>query len=253
MPALPRLARGQEHSLEPISRSPNGFLESLSAADFELLRPHLRTIELVHESTLLEVGDVLKQAYFPHSGVISLVVNLEKEDRAEVGMIGRDSVLGALAVLGDGVSLSNVVILMPGTATIMGIDQLRIAADQSCTLRTMLVRHGQALFAQAQQSAGCNASHTVESRLARWLLRARDLSGSDRLLLTQELMAQMIGARRNSVSQVANALQQASFIRYSRGHIEITNLDGLRQTSCGCYRTVKGHYERLLNPGTSSG
>ena len=112
----------------------------------------------------------------------------------------------------------------------------------------MLVRHGLAIYAQIQQTAGCNAAHTVESRLARCLLHTRDLSGSDKIVLTQEMMAQMIGARRNSVSLVANTLQQANFIHYSRGHIEITDPDGLSKTSCECYATVKSHYERLVRP-----
>ena len=137
---------------------------------------------------------------------------------------------------------------MPGVASTIDLDQLRAAADHSATFRTALARHGLAVYAQIQQTAGCNASHTVESRLARCLLHTRDLSGSDKLVLTQEAMAQMIGARRNSVSLVANTLQQANFIHYSRGHIEITNLDGLIKTSCECYATVKAQYNRLLQP-----
>jgi CRP-like cAMP-binding protein len=105
-----------------------------------------------------------------------------------------------------------------------------------------------AVYAQIQQTAGCNASHTVESRLARCLLHTHDLSGSDKLALTQESMAQMIGARRNSVSLVANMLQQANFIHYSRGHIEITSLEGLSKTACECYATVKAQYNRLIQP-----
>ena len=115
----------------------------------------------------------------------------------------------------------------------------------------MLVRHGLAVYAQTQQIAACNASHLVGSRLARCLLQTRDLSGSDKFVLTQELMAQMIGARRNSVSMVANTLQQANFIHYSRGHIEITDLGGLAQNSCECYATVKAQYDRLLHPRPS--
>jgi CRP-like cAMP-binding protein len=104
------------------------------------------------------------------------------------------------------------------------------------------------VYAQIQQTAGCNATHTVESRLARCLLHTHDMSGDDELVLTQESMAQMIGARRNSVSLVANTLQQAKYIHYSRGHIEITDLDGLSKTSCECYATVKAHYNRLVRP-----
>ncbi len=120
-------------------------------------------------------------------------------------------------------------------------------AEQSLPLRTVLLRHEQVLFAQAQQSAACNASHTVDARLARWLLRARDLSGSDQLELTQEFLSQMLGVRRSSVSPVANELQRSGIIRYNRGRIEIIDLKGLQSASCECYGTVKAHYDRLLN------
>jgi CRP-like cAMP-binding protein len=103
------------------------------------------------------------------------------------------------------------------------------------------------LFAQAQQTAACNASHAVEARLARWLLRMRDLTGSDKLALTQDFLAQMIGVQRNSVSGVAHALQQAGIIHYNRGQIEITDPEGLKQTSCECYEAVKAQYARSLN------
>ena len=99
---------------------------------------------------------------------------------------------------------------------------------------------------QAQQSAACNATHTVEARLARWLLRSRDLQGSDDLPFTQEFIAEMMGVRRTSVSVVANTLQQAGLVRYSRGHIRILNLEGLRASACECYETVKAHSDRLL-------
>jgi CRP-like cAMP-binding protein len=132
-------------------------------------------------------------------------------------------------------------------AVILDVDQLRTEAARRPALRALLARHGMALFVQAQQTAGCNASHFVENRLARWLLRVRDLTGSDTFTLTQELMAQMTGARRNSVSIVANALQRSKYIRYSRGHIEITDLDGLSRTACECYVAVKQQCERLFS------
>jgi len=166
----------------------------------------------------------------------------------QVAMIGRDSLLGALSTIGDACALNTAVVLVPGTASAMDLDRLRLAAEQSSTLRTLLIRHGLAVYAQVQQTAGCNAAHPVDARLSRCLLHTHDLSGDCRLLLTQEAMAQMIGARRNSVSLVANTLQQANFIHYSRGHIQILNLDGLRQTACECYATVKAQYDRLLGP-----
>jgi CRP-like cAMP-binding protein len=226
------------------ARPPNGFLASLSADDFELIRPHLRTVDLSLELVLVEVDDALKRAYLPHRGVISLVVN----EQIQVAMIGRDSIFGTFSALGDPIALNSAVVLIPGVASTLDVDRLRAAADQSATLRATLIRHGLAMYAQIQQSVGCNASHTVESRLARCLLQTRDLSGSDKLVLTQESMARMIGARRNSVSLVATTLQQANFIHYSRGHVELNDPDGLSKTACECYATVKAQYERLVRP-----
>ena len=230
-------------------RSPNGFLSSLSADDFELVRPYLRTADMVPQTVLAEVGETFKRAYLPHNGVISLIVRLARGEHVQIAMIGRDSILGgSLSAFGDGVALNTAVVLAPGTASTLEFDRLRAAAEQSATFRAALGWHGMAIYAQVQQTAGCNAAHTVESRLARCLLQTRDLSGSDKFVLTQESMAQMIGARRNSVSLVANTLQQANFIHYSRGHIEIVNLDGLTNTACECYATVKAQYNRLLRP-----
>ena len=232
-------------------RPPNGFLASLPPDDFELIRPHLRTIDLVREFALVEVDETLKRAYLPHRGVISLVVKLAKGEHVQIAMVGSESIFGSFSALGDAIALNSAVVLMPGVASTLDIDRLRAAADQSATLRTELARHGLAVYAQIQQTAGCNAAHAVESRLARCLLQTRDLSGSDKFVLTQESMAQMIGARRNSVSLVANTLQRAKFIHYSRGHIEIRDLDGLIRTSCDCYARVKAQYDRLLRPRLS--
>ena len=234
--------------MDSAPRSPNGFLSSLIADDFELIRPHLRNVDLTQDLVLIEVDEALKRAYLPHRGVISLVVKLARGEQVQIAMVGRDSIFGSFSALGDSVALNSAVVLVPGVASTIDIDQLRSAADQSATFRAMLARHGLAVCAQIQQTAGCNAAHTVETRLARCLLQTRDLSGSDKLVLTQESMAQMIGARRNSVSLVANTLQQANFIHYSRGHIEITDLEGLIKTSCECYATVKAQYNRLLHP-----
>jgi CRP-like cAMP-binding protein len=234
--------------LDPAPRSPNGFLSALDADDFELIRPHLRTVDLVQDAVLVEVGETLKRAYLPHKSLISLVVNLTRGEHVQVAMIGRDSIFGAFSALGDATALNSALVLAPGTASALDVDRLRAAADRSATFRAALTRHGLAVYAQVQQTAGCNASHTVEARLARCLLQTHDLSGGDKFVLTQEAMAQMIGARRNSVSLVANTLQQANFIHYSRGHIQITNFDGLSRTSCECYATVKAQYNRLLRP-----
>jgi CRP-like cAMP-binding protein len=223
-------------------------LSALAADDFDLVRPYLRTVDLHQESVLVEVDEALRRAYLPHKGVISLVVKLARGENVQIAMIGRDSIFGSFSALGDPTALNSAVVLVPGIASTLDVDRLRAAADQSVTFRTTLVRHGLAVYAQIQQTAGCNAAHTVESRLARCLLHASDLAGSNRLVLTQEAMAQMIGARRNSVSLVANTLQQANFIHYSRGNIEISDREGLTKTSCECYNMVKAQYDRLIRP-----
>ena len=238
--------------LEATSRPPNGFLSALSSDDYELVRPFLRSFTLAQDLVLIEAGDTLTRAVLPHHGVISLVVNLAKGERVQTAMIGRDSILGAFAAFGDPIALDSAVVLVPGTASTLDLDRLRAAAERSPNMRSLLVRHGLAIQAQVLHTAGCNAVHTVESRLARCLLQTHDLSGDFRLDLTQEALAQMIGARRNSVSLVASTLQQSNFIRYSRGRIDITNLDGLRTTACECYPVVKAQYERLLGARSPS-
>jgi CRP-like cAMP-binding protein len=232
------------------AQHPNRLLASLPAADFELLRPHLKPFELVHGDLLFDAGDAIRRVYFPHSGVVSLVVSLADGQRIEAAMVGRDSLVGASAALDGGVALNTGLVQVAGTASILDTGTLQAAAEQSAHFRTTLMRHEQILLAQAQQSAACNISHSVEARLSRWLLWTRELSGSDTLGLTQEFLAQMLGVRRTSVSLVANTLQHAGLIRYRRGRIEIIDLDGLRAASCECYGRVKSHYDRLLGDGT---
>jgi CRP-like cAMP-binding protein len=232
--------------MDAIPQSPNHLLAALPAADFELLRPHLERVELVQEAVLVGAGDRLTKVFFPHHGVISLVVSLAGGGMVEVAMIGQDSVFGASAALDGNISLTDAIVQLPGVASTLDVRVLRTVASHSIGFRTTLIRHEQALFAQAQQSAACNAMHSAESRLARWLLRMHDLAGKDRLQLTQDFLAQMIGVQRNSVSTVAHALQTAGVIKYSRGNIEITNLEALEEASCECYAAVNAQYKRLL-------
>jgi CRP-like cAMP-binding protein len=233
--------------MNAIPQSPNHLLASLPAADFELFLPHLETIELVQEDVLVAAGDRLTHVFFPHSGVISLVVSLADGAMIEVAMIGRDAVFGASAALDGNISLTDAIVQLPGAASTLAVGRLRAAAEQSVTFRTTLIRHEQALFAQAQQSAACNASHPVEARLARLLLRMHDLSQAVTLPLTQDLLAQMIGVKRNSVSIVAHILQERGLIRYARGHIEIVDLEAMKRAACECYEAVNAQHHRLLN------
>jgi CRP-like cAMP-binding protein len=228
---------------------PNHLLRALPAAEFQALRPHLEIVELVREAVVVEAGGPLTHVYLPHSGVISMRVRLSEGQTVKVATAGRDNIFGTSAALGAGISLTDAVVLLPGAASVLGIACFRAAADRSAALRILLARHEQALFAHAEQSAACNVAHSIEARLSRWLLRARDLCDEQSLPLTQELMAQTIGVQRNAISIVANALQRTGIIRYSRGHIEITDLEGLQETSCECYRAVRTQHDRLLKTG----
>jgi len=227
--------------------SPNHVLASLPRVDFEFIRPHLRSVELAHELVLARAGEAIPRVYFPHTGVISLVVSLSEGEMVEVAMIGRDGVFGASMVRDGAISLNDAMVQLPGIAFTLELPQFRNAAEQSLLFREALVRQEQALLIQAQQSAACNAYHSVEARLSRWLLRMHDLFDSNKLPLTQGFLAQMIGVRRNSVSLVANTLQQAGLIRYTRGQIKITNLEGLKETACECYETVKMRCDTLFD------
>jgi CRP-like cAMP-binding protein len=183
---------------------------------------------------------------FPHSGIISLVLSLANGEKIEVAMIAHDSVFGASVALDGQIALDDAIVQLPGEASTLDAAHLRAAAAQSESFRTTLIRHAEFVFVQAQQSAAYNASHALEARPARWLLRARNLSGSDSLYLTQEFLGQMLGVQRSSVSLVASALNTAGLIHYRRGRIEITNLGGLRNASCECHTAVKAQYDRLI-------
>ncbi|VIO65338.1 CRP-like cAMP-activated global transcriptional regulator [Bradyrhizobium ivorense] len=234
--------------MSAVSRPPNRLLQALPAADYTQLHPLLETVELVKETVLADAGAPVQRVYLPHSGVVSMMVNLSDGQSVEIATVGRDSIVGASAALHDRPPLADAIVVVPGTASALRAEDFREAVDRSAALRTLVALYEQALMAQTQQSVACNVSHPVEARLSRWLLRARDLCGSEALPLTQEMLAQMIGVRRNAVSIVAHGFQQAGILRYSRGHIEITDIEGLRKATCECYATVKAHAEQFIGP-----
>jgi CRP-like cAMP-binding protein len=227
-------------------RPPNRLLQTLSAADFAAAHLHLEVVDLARGNLLVEAGERLTHVYLPHSGIVSTVVSLSQGQAVEVAMIGNDGIVGASEALCDGTSLTDAVVLCPGKASMMAVADLRAIAAESAAWRQLLARHEQALLAQAQQSAACNAAHSVEERLSRWLLRARDLWDGEALPMTQEQLARMIGVQRNAISIVAHALQQAGVLSYSRGQIEITDIEALRKTACECYQAVHAKQARLF-------
>ena len=160
-------------------------------------------------------------------------------------MVGRESVFGASAALGGPKALTTAIVQSPGACSAIPIRRLRVAADQSKSFRVILARHEQAIFVQARQSAGCLASHPALARFARWLMRARDAAGTDELQFTQEFIAQMLGVKRNAVSQVSTVLQERGLIRVARGRIVIVDAPQLEAAACECYATVRDELEDL--------
>jgi CRP-like cAMP-binding protein len=229
-----------------MAQSQNRILNSLPQNIFAAVEPHLKHVNLAFGAVVAETDRPVERVYFPDTGVISLVVEMAVGDMIETAMVGRDGVVNGTSALDGKVALHRGIVQVAGAAFAIAPDALRSLADEFAPLRSILIRHEQVLLAQAQQSAGCNASHTVEARMCRWLLRIRDLTGSDEMQLTQEFLAQMLGVRRTAVSVVAGTLQKAGFIKYSRGRIRLLDLAQIEAGACECYQTVKGHYERLL-------
>jgi CRP-like cAMP-binding protein len=229
-----------------MAQSPNRILNALPQNIFAAMEPHLRNVTLTFGDVLAETDHPVRHVYFPFSGVVSLVVEMDVGEMIETAMVGRDGVVNGTSALDGNVSLHKGIVQIAGAAATIGPEGLRKLAHEFGPLQSLLIRHEQVLLAQAQQSAGCNASHTVEARMCRWLLRMRDLTQSNDLKLTQEFLAQMLGVRRTSVSLVAGTLQRAGLIKYARGNIHLLDLEQLEQSACECYRTVKERYDRLL-------
>jgi CRP-like cAMP-binding protein len=229
----------------------NAILASLSASDTAALRPHLKATHLQQRTVLYEAGDTINTVYFPITAVISLVVTLATGETTETAMVGKDGAVGTASALDGKVAMCRAVVQLSGDAMVCEPAAFKGTALQSENLISKVMRHEQTLFAQAQQSTACMANHEVEARLCRWLLRARDLSENDHLPFTQEYLAQMLGVRRTSVTTVARTLQEAGIVKYTRGKIEILDVDGLREAACECYETVKEQYLQLLGPRPS--
>jgi CRP-like cAMP-binding protein len=224
----------------------NLLLASLSERDTAAIRPHLKKIHLEAERVLFEAGEEITDVYFPTGAIVSLVVGLSSGETVEAAMVGKDGVVGGFAALGGAIPVNRAIVQLSGPALTCKVSVLKNATLQSPSLLSTLFRHEQTVYAQASQSAACIAVHHVEARLCRWLLRARDLADTDDLQFTQEFLAEMLGVERTSVTLHARTLQQAGIIKYSRGKIQITDLEAMQETVCECYETVKSYYQALL-------
>jgi CRP-like cAMP-binding protein len=229
-----------------VSHQQNFILGRLSPDLLKLIAADLVVTPLAHGEVLAETHARIDKVYFPHNGIISCVVETIGGGAIETGMIGNDGVFGALQALDDKVSLNHVVMQVPGTASVISSDRLRAATDANPVIRGMLVKYDQFFLAQVQQTAACNALHTVQARTCKWLLRMHVLVGAD-IPITQEFLAQMMGVTRTSVTVVASELQKAGMITYSRGRVRLLDLDLIQQRACECEGDVRSHYRRIFH------
>jgi CRP-like cAMP-binding protein len=224
----------------------NRFLGALSAEDLALLTPHLRIVGLERGATLHESGDQLEYVHFPHSGMVSLVVVMRNGATVETATVGRSGAIGAAAGLGSHCTFGRAVVQLPGVAARMPASQFHAAACESRGIHDLAVRCNDLLITQIQQSVACNALHSLDARLCRWLLQTNDCVDGDMLPLTQEFLGQMLGVRRTTVTIAARLLQDAGLIHYRRGLIRIVQRAKLEELSCECYGVVRRQLDRVF-------
>jgi CRP-like cAMP-binding protein len=216
----------------------NKLLASLPRDHFDRLLPHLTALQLAQGLILFEAGDEVDQIYFPHYGMLSLLAVLRDGKAIETATVGREGVVGAMAGLGLYKSLVRVVVQMPMACSKIAATHFRSAAASSDPIRNLCIRYNEVLLSQARVTAACNALHSIEARFCRWLLQSADRAASDTITLTQEFLAEMLGVRRTSVTEVASKVQATGAITYSRGVIKILNRTTLMRMSCECYETL---------------
>jgi CRP-like cAMP-binding protein len=216
----------------------NKLLASLPRDHFDRLLPYLTTVQLPQGLVLFESGDEVDQVYFPHFGMLSLLAVLRDGKAIETATVGHEGVVGAMAGLGLYKSLVRVVVQMPFGGSKIAAAHFRTVAATSEPIRNLCIRYNEVLLSQARVTAACNALHSIEARFCRWLLQSADRAASDTVNLTQEFLAEMLGVRRTSVTEVASKVQSSGAIAYSRGVIKILDRAALSRMSCECYETL---------------
>jgi CRP-like cAMP-binding protein len=225
----------------------NLLLAALPGQEFERLVPHLEAIELPRGKVLFDQGEKATQVYFPSRAMVSLVAVMKNGAPTEIGIIGREGMVGLPVIWGGDSANYRAIVQIPGDGYRLAADVLKAEFCRRGHLHDLLMLYSQALFTHVSQTAACNAQHSIDKRLARWLLRVQDSTELDRLPLTQEFVAEMLGARRPSISVAAKALQEADIIRYSRGQIVILSRQDLEAKACECYHRVRSEFARLLD------
>ena len=224
----------------------NHLLAALPADEFSLLQPGLQRISLSLGEVIYESGEQLKCVYFPTTAIISLLYIMENGSTAEIGMTGNDGLVGVALFMGGLTTPNRAVVQSAGDAFRLASQPLQSTFSMGGVFQSILLRYTQYLMTQISQTAVCNRLHSVEQQLCRWLLINHDLLQSNKLVMTQELIANMLGVRREGVSIAAGNLQRTGLIKYSRGTITMLDREALESEVCECYRVVKDEYDRLL-------
>jgi CRP-like cAMP-binding protein len=197
---------------------------------------------------LYESGSTMGHVYFPTSAIVSLLYVLENGASAEIAVVGHEGVVGISIFMGGGSTPSRAVVQSAGKGFRLRSGAMKEEFGRSSPVMHLLLRYTQALITQMTQTAVCNRHHSLDQQLCRWLLLSLDRLPGDNLVMTQELIANMLGVRREGVTEAALSLQKAGLISYARGHIKVLDRPGLEQRTCECYQVVKTEYDRLLPP-----
>lgn len=231
---------------EILNKPKNHLLAALPDEDYQRLLPHLEEVKLPLRKILYEPGETPKAVYFPNHAMVSLVATMEDGATVEVGLVGIEGVIGLPIVLGGRATVYQAIVQLPGTGVKLDAEVFRAEFERGGYLQRLVLLYTQALLTQVSQNAVCNRLHTIDERLARWLLSVQDSLEADELPLTQEFISQMLGTRRASVTVSAGNLQEQGVISYSRGKITILNRERLREKSCECYNVIRSEFDRLL-------
>ncbi len=226
----------------------NHLLDALPPEDLERLMPHLKLIELPLGHVLYESGGRQRRVYFPTTAIVSLLYMMVDGASAEIAVVGNEGLVGVSIFMGGDTTPSRAVVQSAGCAYQLSGRVLKEEFTRGGILQYRLLRYTQALLTQMAQTAVCNRHHSLDQQLCRWLLLSLDRLTGNELVTTQELISQMLGVRREGVTEAAGNLQNAGLIEYRRGHITVLNRSGLEKRTCECYGVVKKEFDRLL-PG----
>ena len=229
----------------------NRLLAALPDTEMRRWGPALEQVELPLGEVLYEPGGTLAHVYFPTTSIVSLLYVMQDGSSAEIAVVGNEGIVGISLFMGGESTPSRAVVQSAGRAFRMRAQTLKSAFSQNGPVLHLLLSYTQALITQMSQTAVCNRHHSIDQQLCRWLLLSLDRLQSDNLVMTQELIANMLGVRREGVTEAALKLQHAGVIRYSRGHITVLDRAGLEKLTCECYAVVKNEYDRLLPARTA--